>query len=375
MSVKHKVFYRTLRFPVILYLKLKFGYKYEKARELPENYIVLSNHTTDFDPLFVAASFNKQMYFVASEHITRWKKLYAFLRFAFAPIIRFKATVAGSTVLQILRKTKHGDNVCVFAEGVRSWDGVTGEISASTSQLVKRAGCGLVTYRIVGGYHISPVWASGKCRKGRVCGEIAGVYTKEQIAAMDVEEIDKIINRDLYVNAFEVKKGENGKYRGKNMAEGLERFIYRCPDCGALNCMYSSDNTLSCSSCGKSFSYDNTCLLDGNTLKALGDEQFKKTQEDACAGLPYIANEASMYIIDKKSSRLVAKGELCFSNEEISCGAVRIPLSEVGDMAIHGNSSLVFARGSEYYELNISLPDSAYRFLSYYKAICAKGDS
>lgn len=44
----------------------------ENAEGLPENYIVLSNHVTDYDPLLVGVSFPGQMYFVASEHITRW---------------------------------------------------------------------------------------------------------------------------------------------------------------------------------------------------------------------------------------------------------------------------------------------------------------
>ena len=43
---------------VILFLKLRFRFRYEKAKELPEKYIVLSNHATDYDMLLVAASFS-----------------------------------------------------------------------------------------------------------------------------------------------------------------------------------------------------------------------------------------------------------------------------------------------------------------------------
>ncbi|MBE6700135.1 MAG: hypothetical protein E7584_07870 [Ruminococcaceae bacterium] len=55
-----------------LFAKLKFNFKFKKPKkeELPENYIVLSNHVTDYDPILVGLSFPHQMYFVASEHIT-----------------------------------------------------------------------------------------------------------------------------------------------------------------------------------------------------------------------------------------------------------------------------------------------------------------
>ena len=45
--------YKLLRPLVILLLKCVFGYTYETAKHLPANYIVLSNHATDFDPLLV----------------------------------------------------------------------------------------------------------------------------------------------------------------------------------------------------------------------------------------------------------------------------------------------------------------------------------
>ena len=104
--------YTLLRPPLVLLLKCVFGYTYEKANNLPDNYIVLSNHTTDFDPLLVGASFRKPMYFVASEHIARWPLAYKFLKHCFAPIIRYKGTTATATVMEMLRAVKAGRNVC-----------------------------------------------------------------------------------------------------------------------------------------------------------------------------------------------------------------------------------------------------------------------
>jgi len=84
--MRHRVIYSLLRFPVKLFLKIKFGYKSKKAKDLPENYIVISNHTTDYDPIMVAMSFKRQMYYVASEHISDWGTAYKLLKFG---LIRF----------------------------------------------------------------------------------------------------------------------------------------------------------------------------------------------------------------------------------------------------------------------------------------------
>ena len=143
MNKRHVRFWNFARPLVMLYTKLKFGYTYEIAKDLPDNYIVLANHVTDFDPGFVACSFPKQMYFVASEHVARWKTLYRFLKYAVEPIMRLKGTVAASTVMEVLKKVKAGNSVCIFAEGVRTWDGVTCPILPSTGKLVKSARCGL----------------------------------------------------------------------------------------------------------------------------------------------------------------------------------------------------------------------------------------
>ena len=166
MDRKHELVYQLLLPLVKGFLKIKFGYKWKKAENLPENYIVLSNHVTDYDPLLVGVSFPKQMYFVASEHITRWGLAYTLLKELLHPIIRYKGTVATATVIESLRKIRAGGSVAIFAEGVRTWDGVTCPILPSTAKMVKTAGCGLVTFKIQGGHFVSPGWKEHGTARG-----------------------------------------------------------------------------------------------------------------------------------------------------------------------------------------------------------------
>ncbi len=295
MIQKHRLYWRLLRPIVTVFLRIKFGYRYEMAEDLPDKYIVLSNHTTDFDPLFVAASFRKQMYFVASEHITRWKRFFPIIDHLFAPIIRQKGTVAAATVIQALRKVKEGSNVCIFAEGVRSWDGVTGPILPSTGKVVKKAGCGLVTYKLTGGYFVSPNWSlTSNTRRGPIHGAPVGVYTAEQLAAMTVDEVNAIIRRDLYEDAYATQLADPKPYKGKNLAEQLENLLFVCPTCGGRDTFHSHGNTVTCEACGQEIHYDEYAKLTGvsyETVRDLAAWQRQQVEQDVAAGMAYTAGD------------------------------------------------------------------------------------
>ena len=69
---RHRFIYKILKIIINPFLKRKFNYSYEKVKPANHPYIVLANHNTDYDPLFVGMAFPDQMYYVASEHIFRW---------------------------------------------------------------------------------------------------------------------------------------------------------------------------------------------------------------------------------------------------------------------------------------------------------------
>ncbi|MEE1032669.1 MAG: lysophospholipid acyltransferase family protein [Ruminococcus sp.] len=372
MNKKHKLIYGFFHPPVRLFLKLKFGYTYETAKNLPENYIVLSNHVTDYDPIFVAASFPQQMYFVASEHIARWKTFFKFIDYCFAPIMRYKGSIAATTVKEVFQKVRKGDNVCIFAEGCRTWDGITCPILPSTGKMVKKARCGLVTYRLRGGYFVSPNWSNtSNTRRGPIHGAPVNIYTKEQIAKMSVDEINEIINRDLYEDAYEQQLLSPQKYSGKNLAEGMENLLFICPVCGKIDTIRTHENTVSCSACDMKFTYNEYAMLNGishKTVRELAKWQREQVLEAAENKLSYTADSGSLAKISNHEETIIAQGKITLSSTSLICGEKEIPLEDILDMAIHGKHGLVFTAQKTYYEL---LPDkefNALKFLWLYEA-------
>lgn len=151
-KARHKRAYTFLRGLISPFFKRMFNYTYPIVKDIEGPYIVLANHNLELDPVLVAMAFPKQMYFVASEHIMRKGFGTWFLMRYLKPIIRVKGKVEVKTVSEILRTVRGGDNVCIFAEGARSFNGLTRDILASTGKMVRRSGATLITYRLEGGY-------------------------------------------------------------------------------------------------------------------------------------------------------------------------------------------------------------------------------
>ena len=369
MNKKHVFFYLLLRPLVRIFLWFKFGYTCTVADHLPENYIVLANHATDYDPLFVASSFPRQMYFVGSEHISRWKFAYKLLRYAFDPIMRPKGTVAVSTTMDVLRRIRAGANVCIFAEGARTWDGVTQAIVPSTGKTVKSARCGLVTYKIAGGYFASPNWSGKNTRRGYVHGQVVNVYTKEQIAKLTVDEINEIIADDLYEDAYARQMKDPKPYRGKRLAEKLENLLFICPECGKVDTLYSSDDKVICRECGLTFSYDEYGMFRNapfKTVREFAQWQREEVREAVRNRTTYQAPHAKMIQVVNHQESLAGEGELILSQDFLICGEKEIPLEQILGMSRHGKRALVFSTVDAYYEILVSEGANALKFLLLY---------
>ena len=371
MNKRHKYFYEIFRPLVYLILKIKFGYRCEKPKDLPENYIVLANHVTDWDALMVASAFKKQMYFVASEHIARWDHWYKLVNYLVEPILRPKGTTAMSTVMEMLRVTRAGGNVCLFAEGNRCWDGITCPVLPSTGKTIKKAKCGLVTYRLEGGYFISPRWSTNNTRRGYMRGVPANVYTKEQIAEMSVDEINEVIRRDLYEDAYERQLADPKRYKGKRLAEKMEYFLFTCPECGRIDTMTSHDDMVECKECGHSFRYTEYGMLEGtkfDTVKDMSLWQQAEVAKIAAEGKGYTAGKAKLIQIEKHTETPVAEGFLSMDGEKLVCGDKEIPFDSITDFVMHGRMGIVFTAGKEYFELKPEEGFNALKFVLLYEA-------
>ncbi len=268
----YSFFYPIMRFLV----RRKFNYSFDSLKEIPGPYLLLANHNTDWDPIMVGLANGKRLRFVATEHILRKKFAAWFLTRYFKPIVHMKGKLGTRSTMEILRALRHEESVCIFAEGNRSFYGVTGEIPEVTGKLAKKSGVSLVTFRFEGGYFTQPRWGKS-FRKGRLHGSLVRVYSPEELSKMSDTDVQRAICEDLHEDAYRRQDMNPVAFKGKNTAEGMEVALYCCPKCKSFSSLHSRGKHISCA-CGFSAEYDDFGNLTDEehtvyTLSDLADEQ------------------------------------------------------------------------------------------------------
>lgn len=373
---RHVAIYNFLRFFAYLIVKIKFNYSCRKEKKSGGPYIIISNHVTDFDMLMVAQAFPEHMYFVMGEQFFRRGWVSKLLDWSFSPIPRKKATNAASTVLEIMRRMRLGSNVCLFAEGCRTYDGRLNPISESTAALVKRLKCTLVTFRIEGGFLSSPRW-SRTVRRGFVRGVKAGEYTAEQLAKMEQEDIMSLIKRDISEDVYAAQANKPVAYKGKRLAEDIHLFFVACPKCGRLGSIKSSANSFYCD-CGlrgtyNKFGYIKVDGIEFKTPAAWGDWQLnyiqslQKTGDDKtlCSSPDVTLTE----ILEKHGQKELCTGTLRATESCIAVENEVFNYSDIAGLETFQHGFIVFTlNDGRYMELRskVKFPGYLYKLLYYH---------
>ena len=323
--------------------------------------LIVSNHNADLDPVFVAMAFQEHMYFVASEHVFRWGLVSRLLVGLFGPIARRKGMADAQSAMQILRALRKGHNVCLFAEGNRSFSGVTGPVFPATGKLARASRAALVTYHIKGGYLCTPRWALTR-RHGRMEGELVHVYSPEELRGMTDEEVNAAIAADLYEDAYDRQREEMRPYPGRRLAEGLEYALYLCPRCGGIGSLHGKGDRFTCT-CGLEVRYNTFGFFEGEDAPFSAVRDWDAWQEAETARLaaravaqpekPVFSDEGQRLLRIEEGHRAVeiASGRLTMTGAALSVGEVSFPLDAVADMALCGRAHIVFTVAGEQYEI------------------------
>ncbi len=362
------------------FFKKKFNFVCDDLSQIEGPYLLLCNHTTNYDPIFVGLAASKQLYFVASEHITRKRFLFGLLNFIFAPIIHHKGKAGVNTVAEMLRCLKAGYNVAIFPEGNRSFNGLTLPFLSTIGKLARKSGAKLITYKLEGGYLTQPRW-SFSLRKGKLAGKLVHVYDADELKGMTDDEVNSAIERDLYEDAFKTQEKEHIPFKGKRLGYGLETTLFMCPKCRRIGQLKSSNTGISCE-CGYSAEYNEygelTCPDGTKTTIAAWDayqrESLEKEMMTANAShsdrvifedeirLLHIGNEHS--VTESKKTRLKA---FC---DHVEVGDRKLLPSDVSGVAVHSRNTIVTydaATGAQYEIKGTNELFNALKYLYHYE--------
>lgn len=228
-----------------LYLKLRYNYKAtSEEKKTPKGALIFCNHTTVLDPFMMAISFKRPIYYMMNDDLFTLGFLSSVIRFLVNPVPKSKSKSDLNAVRTTFKVLKEGGTVGIFPEGNRTLSGDNWEIDDSAAKLAKAAKVPLVLYKIKGGYGSDPRWGGG-VRKGRMTGEIVKIIYPEQLEKTSVKEVMEEITEGLKTEDLSL----GWKFKSKKRAEFLERSLYCCPNCGALNGVYTAGKNIFCKQC------------------------------------------------------------------------------------------------------------------------------
>lgn len=222
--------------------------KIKRYKPKHDTFILVANHSDALDPVYMLYAVKKYVRFVISDHLVDKPILNLLLRKISGFIVREREKPSSAMVDDIIKSVKEGVSVGICVEGTITPNGETGFFSPRTGQLIKDTGVALITFKLTGGYFHTPKWGTG-LRKGPVHGSVVREYSPEELQKMTVEEINEAIRSDIYVNAFDDLKENKNEYKGKNLAEHVERILYMCPHCFEVGNLHSKGDFLTCD-CG-----------------------------------------------------------------------------------------------------------------------------
>ena len=374
--VRHLVVWKIFRYPAYLFLKLRFHYSCEPAPKIPGPFLLIANHVTDLDPVMVGSSFSQQMYFVASEHLFRKGFISKLLVWLVAPIARIKGSTDTVSAMNIIRSLRRRANVGLFAEGDRSWNGLTSRLHPTTARLIKATKATLVTYRLTGGYMTSPRW-SRIIRRGKMRGRFVNMYMPEQLSKMSVEELAEAVSADIYEDAYEVQRREHIAYKGLRLAEGLERALYTCPVCKRVCTTHSKDDLFYCD-CGMQAKYNVYGFFEGelrpfDTIRdwdAWQEDFLRQYAQKAGDGPLFQDDGQSLWEIDSEHKELcVAEGSLKLYKDRMELGEFSVQLDKLYEMGVIGSDLIVFSSEGKNYEIKSSVMRSGRKYLTMYRIL------
>ena len=261
--IVNRIFYRVMMGLLRGFIKSYFQLKPVNDSAIPPTGagIILSNHTTLFDPIWVYALLHRPVYFAATEDLFRSRALGMLIRW-FGAFPKRKAASDISALRTIFALVEKGGLVGVFPEGVRTWDGSRQPLFTGIAKLIRKLKVPVYVCRHGGGVPGLPAVGAAYAphpRAGRVFPALhAGHHPGSDTTIL--ANIAAAISTHEFDSPSTATRG-----RQSGLAVNITRVLYRCPSCGTLEGLKLvrpfSTNRVECSSCFTTWVIDAGCRL------------------------------------------------------------------------------------------------------------------
>ena len=212
-------------------------------------FLVIANHQCALDFVNLIGATSRPMTFVLSKSFFSTLPIQGILKkMGIIPKQQFQTTVADMKNMKAV--VEAGQPLAIYPAGLMCEDGLSTPVPKATYKFLKWMNVDVYMARTEGSYFVMPKW-SKKMRPGRTDMDITLLFTKEELAALSLDEIKERTDAVLLYNAYRDQETHRYCYSGCEDIRGLENVLYMCPHCGAEHTVQVNEKSvITCTACG-----------------------------------------------------------------------------------------------------------------------------
>lgn len=264
----HLLYYRITQVAAWCMSHLVFRRKFvrNEIRGKKGGYVVIANHQTALDFVNLIGATSRPMSFVISKSFYNALPVKKFMtKIGVIPKQQFQTAVSDLKTMRAVIEA--GMPLVIYPAGLMCEDGLSTPIPSATYKFLKWLDTDVYMARTTGSYFVAPKWTKGM-RPGRTYMDIYQLFSRQELAEMDVDAIKQRAEEALLFDAYREQEDKQIPYWNNQNVEGLQNVLYQCPHCGKEHTIVACKNTLTCSACGYEQVSDRYAML--HNKKELG---------------------------------------------------------------------------------------------------------
>ena len=328
------------------------------------NYLYLLNHAGIMDPVLVSSVVPRHIRWVAGAYLFKNRLLNLIIGHGCTAIPKQQGVGDLGTIKTMKAALDGGDNVGIFPEGTRTWDGDMVQINyIALAKMARYLGASVLIANLEGAFAQQPRWADFK-RKGNVVVHIKRHIPASKLREVELESLAAEIEQYLSFSNDEWKKRHTYSYISDRRARGIQRLFYLCPCCNGVDSIKSEGNSFECTKCGAKAELDDkdNIVSEKIPFKRLKDwHNWEAGKIKSVTGFPeekgvllqiedkIISKDINVHLEDNVLS--IKCNDITENNE------YRMPLDQISSMVLNAKQTMEFFCSDVLYRVRLN-PDA-----------------
>lgn len=246
-----------------------FTYTFPDRDKVQGPALILMNHSSFIDLEIVSRIFYPKPYQIVCTSDGLVGKEWLMRSLGCIPTRKFV------TDMMLLRDMKHaiknGVSVLMYPEASYSFDGCATPLPRKMGALIKMLNVPVIMIRTHGALLRDPLYNCLQKRQTPVSADVSVLIGQEEITTLSTQEMEQRLDETFTFDNFREQKENHIRIDEPFRADGLERILFRCSECGCEGQMHGQGTDLTCAHCGHTWTMDEFGSLHGGKFSHIPD--------------------------------------------------------------------------------------------------------